>query len=59
MRENRLHGSEGGEVMSLPYPYPGFSPVPAFFSFMNDYFQFHDGYLTLFRDDEITDVGQR
>jgi len=45
--------------MSLPYPYPGFSPVPAFFSFMNDYFQFHDGYLTLFRDDEITDVGQR
>jgi hypothetical protein len=21
VRENRTHGSEGGEVMSLPYPY--------------------------------------
>jgi hypothetical protein len=23
MRENRLYGSEGGEVKSLPYPYQG------------------------------------
>jgi hypothetical protein len=23
MRENRLYGSEGGEVKSLPYPYHG------------------------------------
>ena len=25
MRENRLYGSEGGEVKSLPYPYQGVS----------------------------------
>ena len=26
MRENRQHGSEGGEAGSLPYPYRGLHP---------------------------------
>ena len=28
MRENRLYGSEGGEVKSLPYPYQVHSARP-------------------------------
>ena len=31
MRENRLYGSEGGEVKSLPYPYQGPPHCPAGF----------------------------
>src|ERR1700722_20997373 len=29
MRENRLYGSEGGEVKSLPYPYQGAAVRPS------------------------------
>ena len=32
MRENRLYGSEGGEVKSLPYPYQGSVAGPSLFS---------------------------
>jgi hypothetical protein len=33
VRENRQHGSEGGEVVSLPYPY---QPVESIFNWIEE-----------------------